>query len=143
MKMVLFVIMVVAAFLMYATLSMMVTEKTHDIGILTALGGSTWGVSSVFLACGLAITSIGSILGVITGCLSSIYLDNFNQFLKQSFEIDLFPTRIYNLKQVPYSLDPLWIMTVAGTAMGVGLVVSGLPAWRAARHDPLQSLRRD
>ncbi len=143
MQLVLFVIMIVAAFLMYTTLSMMVTEKTGDIGILTAMGGSPLGVSSVFLACGLVIALVGSVLGVVTGCLSSIYLDDFNQWLKASFEIDLFPTRIYNLKSVPYSLDPLWMLIVSAIALMVGLVVSGLPAWRAARLDPLQSLRRD
>ncbi|MFM1871058.1 MAG: hypothetical protein RL398_480, partial [Planctomycetota bacterium] len=48
-KIVLIVIMVVAAFLMLATLSMMVTEKVADIGILTALGGTPGGVTQVFL----------------------------------------------------------------------------------------------
>jgi hypothetical protein len=69
-KIVLIVIMVVAAFLMLATLSMMVTEKTADIGILTAMGGTPWGVSVVFLACGLVITAVGVVLGLVSGCLT-------------------------------------------------------------------------
>lgn len=143
MKMVLFVILVVAAFLMYATLSMMVTEKTRDIGILTALGGRPLGVLQVFLFCGLAITVAGIILGVIAGCLSSIYLDAFNTWLSGQFGIDLFPSGVYNLTRVPYDLDPIWIAQVCAMALGAGLVVSGLPAVRAARHSPLQSLRNE
>jgi lipoprotein-releasing system permease protein len=143
MTLVLFVIMVVAAFLMFATLSMMVTEKTHDIGILTAMGATPSGVMTVFLACGVAIATIGAALGVVAGCTTSIYLDPFNEWLRASFGIDLFPTRIYNLTRVPFDLDPRWIVQVSGMAIVVGLVVSGLPAWRAARHDPVRSLRNE
>lgn len=143
MKMVLFVILIVAAFLMYATLSMMVTEKTRDIGILTALGGRPLGVLQVFLFCGLAITVAGIVLGVIAGCLSSVYLDAFNSWLSETFGIDLFPSGVYNLTHVPYDLDPIWIAQVCAMALGAGLLVSGLPALRAARHSPLQSLRNE
>ncbi len=143
MKLVLFVIMVVAAFLMFATLSMMVTEKVNDIGILTAMGANRRGVMQVFLSCGLAIAGVGTALGIGLGCLSAMYLDAFNTWVRGAFDVDLFPTTIYNLKRVPYALDPVWIGQVASMAMGVSVVVSALPAWRAARHDPIASLRED
>jgi lipoprotein-releasing system permease protein len=134
-KIVLIVILVVAAFLMFATLSMMVTEKTSDIGILTALGGTPGSVMQVFLLCGLCITVAGLVLGTAVGCLSAVYL------MRAWFDVDLFPTRVYNLDRVPHDLDPLWIAQVCGMALGVGAVVSALPAFRAARADPLASLR--
>lgn len=140
-KIVLIVIMVVAAFLMLATLSMMVTEKTADIGILTAMGGTPWGVSMVFLACGLVITAVGVLLGLVTGCLTSTYLEEIRQFLRWSTGVDLFPLEVYNLDRVPSSIDPWWLLLVSAIAMLTGFVVSLLPAWRAARHDPLVSLR--
>jgi lipoprotein-releasing system permease protein len=143
MKLVLFVIMVVAAFLMYATLSMMVAEKTHDIGILTALGATRWGVLMLSLACGLTIATLGALLGVLLGSLSAVYLDAFNHWLRASFGIDLFPSSIYNLKRVPYDLDPVWILTVLAMALGCGALVSSLPAFRAAGCDPLRSLRNE
>ncbi|MEM7203786.1 MAG: FtsX-like permease family protein [Planctomycetota bacterium] len=143
MKLVLIVIMVVAAFLMFATLSMMVTEKTHDIGILSAMGAARSGILRVFLFCGLSITAVGTGLGIVAGCLSSVYLDSFNRWLRATFDVDLFPPRIYHLDRVPYDLDPAWIAQVAAMALILGLVVSGLPAWRAARHDPVESLRHE
>jgi ABC-type lipoprotein release transport system permease subunit len=143
MKLVLFAIMVVAAFLMFATLSMMVTEKVHDIGILSALGATRLGVLQVFLSCGVAIAVAGTVLGIIAGCLSAIYLDDFNQWLRATFDVDLFPTTVYNLRRVPYHLDPVWIAQVAAMALGVGVLVSGVPAWRASRHDPVTSLRSE
>jgi lipoprotein-releasing system permease protein len=143
MKLVLFVIMVVAAFLMYATLSMMVTEKTHDIGILTAMGATRGGVMMVFTGCGVAIAVVGTALGVVAGCVSSVYLDAFNGWMASTFGIDLFPVRIYNLRHVPYDLDPVWITEVSTTALLLGALVAAVPAWRAARYDPLESLRNE
>lgn len=141
MKIVLIVIMVAAAFLMYATLSMMVAEKTGDIGILTAMGGTPLGVMQVFLACGLCVTLLGIALGVVSGCLSAIYLEEFRVFMLGAFGVDLFPVKVYNLDRVPYDLDLAWILQVAGMAFVTGVLVSALPAFRAARHDPLVSLR--
>jgi lipoprotein-releasing system permease protein len=143
MKLILFAIMVLAGFLMFATLSMMVTEKVHDIGILTAMGATRLGVLQVFLSCGLAITVAGTVLGIVAGCVSAVYLDDFNQWLRATFDVDLFPTQVYNLRRVPFHLDPTWIAQVAGMAWGVGLFVAGVPAWRAARHDPVESLRNE
>ncbi len=140
-KIVLIVIMVTAAFLMLATLSMMVTEKTSDIGILTAMGGTPLGVTSVFLACGLTITAVGVLLGIGVGSLTAIYLEEVRQALLWAFGIDLFPLQVYNLDRVPCHIDPLWLVQVAGMAFGTGFVVSVLPALRAALYDPLISLR--
>ncbi len=143
MKLVLFVIMVVAGFLVYATLSMMVTEKVRDIGILTAMGGTRRGVMQVFLSCGFAISLIGVALGIISGCISAYYLDAFNNLMIAWFDLNLFPTHVYNIPKVPYHLDPLWISLVGVSALSLGLLVSGIPALRAARHDPLVSLRNE
>jgi lipoprotein-releasing system permease protein len=140
-KIVLTVIMIVAAFLMLATLSMMVTEKTADIGILTAMGGTPFGVTTVFLACGLVITAVGVLLGLTSGILTSIYLEEIRQVVLWTFGIDLFPLDVYNLTRVPSRIEPIWLVQVTIMAMITGLVVSVLPALRAARHNPLISLR--
>jgi lipoprotein-releasing system permease protein len=140
-KIVLIVIMVVAAFLMLATLSMMVTEKVSDIGILTAMGGTPWGVTQVFLTCGMVITVVGIVGGILLGIVTGIYLEEVRQALRWATGIDLFPIDVYNLDRVPSAIDPVWLLQVAGMALLVGFVVSVLPALRAARHDPLVSLR--
>ena len=141
MKIVLIVIMVVAAFLMLATLSMMVTEKTSDIGILTAMGGTPFGVTTVFLACGVVITVAGVGLGLMTGVLTAVYLEEIRQALLWLTGVDLFPLDVYNLQRVPCRIEPVWLLQVTGMAMVTGILASVLPALRAARHDPLVSLR--
>jgi lipoprotein-releasing system permease protein len=140
-KIVLTVIMIVAAFLMLATLSMMVTEKTADIGILTAMGGTPSGVTMVFLSCGLVITGVGVVIGLTTGVVTAVYLEEIRQSWLWATGHDLFPLSVYNLTRVPCRIEPLWLLQVTGMAMVTGLIVSVLPALRAARHDPLISLR--
>ena len=83
----------------------------------------------------------GIVVGTAAGCVSAIYLEEFRQFVLWLCGIDLFPVKVYNLDRVPHELDPLWILQVAAMAIAVGTVVSALPALRAARHDPLVSLR--
>jgi lipoprotein-releasing system permease protein len=141
MQIVLVVILVVAAFLMLATLSMMVNEKVADIGILCALGGTPFGVTQVFLTCGVVITTCGVAFGTLFGIVTSVYLEEVRQCVRWLSGIDLFPIDVYNLDRVPCSIDPLWLLQVAGMAFATGIVVSALPALRAARHDPLVSLR--
>lgn len=140
-EIVLFVILVVAAFLMLATLSMMVTEKTSDIGILTSMGGTPVGVTVMFLLCGLTVTALGVALGTATGVVTAVYLEEIRQFVIWSFGVDLFPLDVYNLDRVPSAIDPLWLVQVAVMALGTGFFASALPALRAAFHDPLVSLR--
>ncbi|MFQ5504737.1 MAG: ABC transporter permease, partial [Planctomycetota bacterium] len=78
MKLVLIVLMVVATFLIFATLSMMVTEKTRDVGILSSLGATRRGILAIFLFCGLAISTIGTAIGTVLGLLSLFYLNPVN-----------------------------------------------------------------
>ena len=141
MKIVLTVIMVVAAFLMLATLSMMVTEKTADIGILTAMGGTPGGVTLVFLVCGLVITMVGVVCGLVLGTVTAIYLEEIRQAVLWLFGVDLFPLDVYNLDRVPCRIEAWWLVQVTLMAFVTGLIVSAIPALRAARHDPLVSLR--
>lgn len=140
-QVVLFVILVVAAFLMLATLSMMVTEKTSDIGILTAMGGTPGGVTLVFLSCGLVITLVGIAAGLASGVVTAVYLEEIRQGVRWATGVDLFPIDVYNLDRVPCAIDPWWLLLVALVALAVGMLVAAIPALRAARHDPLVSLR--
>ncbi len=63
----LFFIIAVAGFGILAIFSMIVVEKTRDIGILKALGASTAGVRQIFLAYGLSLGLVGSGVGMIGG----------------------------------------------------------------------------
>ncbi|MCB9870001.1 MAG: FtsX-like permease family protein [Planctomycetes bacterium] len=140
MKFVLFAVMLVAGFLIFATLYMMVSQKITDIGILTSLGATPGGVGTVFLLSGMVIGAIGCTIGVITGFLSAYYLNAINDRVRDWTGQELFPTNIYSLDRVPVDLDPRWMAQVAGLALLLSLLVAWLPARRAARQDPIKAL---
>ncbi len=140
MKVCLFAVMLVAGFLIYATLHMMVVQKTRDIGVLTAMGATPRGVQTIFLLCGATIALVGASAGVGLGVASAVYLNPLNDLVHREFGVELFPTAVYALDKIPYELDPAWIAQVAVAAMSLALVVAWLPARRAARLRPVQAL---
>ncbi|HHI68455.1 MAG TPA: FtsX-like permease family protein [Planctomycetes bacterium] len=141
MKLLLMISLVVAGFLIFATLSMMVTEKTRDIGILTALGATRTGILYIFLFCGFVISFLGSLLGSLAGWISCLYLNDFNEFLGRTFHVQLFPPQIYNLSRIPTELDLGWILQVVAGAILLSLLFSLIPAFRASRFEPVKALR--
>jgi len=140
MKVVLFVVMLVAAFLIYATLNMMVTQKTKDIGILTSMGGTPGGVAAIFLLSGAIVGVLGNVLGVVSGILSAVYLNDFNAFLKAWFGVEIFAEELFYLPSIPYRLDPEWIGQVVVSTLLLSLLVAFLPARKAARLPPVEAL---
>lgn len=140
MTLVLFAVMLVAAFLIYATLHMMVTQKVKDIGILSALGGAPSGVGAIFTRCGTVIGVLGCALGVVAGVLSLHWLNPVNDWLSRQFGVELFPATMFDLPQIPYVIDPGWLAGIPIAALGLTLVVSWLPARKAARMPPVKAL---
>lgn len=140
MQLVLMIVMLVSAFVIYATLHMMVVQKIKDIGIVAAIGGSPNGIGSVFLLTGTVVGVIGSILGVVLGYLSSIWLNPVNDWLYATFEIEIFPRALFDLQGVPCHLEPSWVVTVAIAAMLLAIVVALIPARKASRMNPVTAL---
>jgi ABC-type lipoprotein release transport system permease subunit len=140
MTLVLFVVMLIAAFLIYAVLNMMVTQKVKDIGILTALGGTAGGVGGIFVCCGFVIGILGATLGAGLGVLALHYLNPVNDWLGQNVGFELFPRMMFDLPSIPYVLEPAWIAGIPTTAFLLTLLVAWLPARKAARMHPVQAL---
>jgi lipoprotein-releasing system permease protein len=143
MKLILFVLMVVASVLIFATLSMMVSEKIRDIGILSALGATRKGIAMIFLFCGLTTALVGTVLGCIAGYFSCLYINPINDYLWTHFGAGLFPPRLFGLEKIPYVLEASWFLQVSLFALGTAFIFSFLPALRAARYDPVKALRHE
>lgn len=140
MQFVLFVVMLVAAFVIYATLHMMVVQKWKDVGILAAVGGDPTGIGAVFLFCGLAVGIVGAALGAGLGVLTTTYLNPLNEWVYRSTGLEMFPRTLFDLPIIPCHLTASWTVTVAVGAVLLALLVSWLPARRAARMNPVQAL---
>lgn len=143
MQFVLFVVMLVAAFVIYATLHMMVVQKVKDIGILAAVGGAPRSIGAVFLLGGFTVALVGTALGIGLGVLSATYLNDANDWLHARTGLELFPRSLFDLRAVPCDLQPSWIATVAIGAIVLALVVAFIPSRKAARMNPVLALSHE
>ncbi len=137
---VLFAVMLIAAFLIFATLHMMVTQKTKDIGILCALGGSPRGIGQIFTRCGFVIGAFGVLGGCGLGLLTLDNLNGINDWLYEQTGFELFPRSLFDLPKVPYRIEPEWTVAVAIGSFLLTLLVAWLPARKAARMQPVKAL---
>ena len=137
----LFLIIAVAGFGILAIFFMIVVEKTRDIGILKALGASSNGVMQIFLSYGLALGIVGSGVGVVLGLLFVRYINVIEGWITWMTGRKVFDEKIYYFPEIPTSVQPVMVMWVALGAMTIAVLASVLPARRAARLHPVESLR--
>jgi lipoprotein-releasing system permease protein len=137
----LFFIIAVAGFGILAIFSMIVVEKTRDIGVLKALGASTRGVRSIFLGYGLSLGLVGSGVGMAGGLLFVAKINAIEKWLSGVLGHKVFDDTIYYFNEIPTQVDP---MTVAWIVVGALLIAVGASVWpaqRAASLHPVRALR--
>jgi lipoprotein-releasing system permease protein len=139
----LFLIIAVAGFGILAIFFMIVVEKTRDIGILKALGASSRGVMSIFLSYGLALGFVGSGVGVVMGLLFVRHINTIESWLTWLTGRSVFDERIYYFPVIPTQVNPMMVVYVAIGAMTIAVLASILPARRASRLHPVESLRNE
>lgn len=133
MFLVLTLIVLVACFMIVATLLMMVIERIRDIGVLLALGATRRTIWTIFTGVGLGIGGFGTLLG-LAGGVGLCELLRRGQFVK-------LPPDVYYLDHLPV----LMTWPDVGVIVAAAFVISGLaclyPAWVAARLHPVEALR--
>jgi len=126
-------IVLVAAFNIVGTLTMVVTEKTREIGILKSMGATEGAIMRVFRNQGLIIGAVGTGLGTAGG-LITCYILRYHVSIPQL-------QSAYMSDHIPVLLNPLMILLIIGSAMLICLAASLYPARTAARLDPVEALR--
>jgi lipoprotein-releasing system permease protein len=126
-------IIIVATVNIIGTLLMVVLGKTRDIGILKSLGATRKGITRVFLRQGFWIGTVGTLFGNLLAfvlCFAELKL----RFLS-------LPSDIYFMTSVPILLKPEFFLVVSSISISLCILCSYLPAWLAARIDPIRAIR--
>ena len=134
-------LIVVAAFCVMVTLITVTMLKTRDIGIMKALGANTWQVARVFLAQGVVVALLGVVTGVGLGLGIIAARNPLKDWLASALHIELFPRQVYGLDRLPAYNDPQIIGLICVCAFLICSLAALLPAWVAARMDPVRALR--
>ncbi|MBI3016342.1 MAG: lipoprotein-releasing ABC transporter permease subunit [Candidatus Tectomicrobia bacterium] len=144
---ILVLIVLVAAFNIVSTLTMVVMEKGKDIAILKAMGATNRSILSIFMIEGAAVGVVGTLVGFGGGLLIASSLNEIVIFVQNSLNslfhlnLDLFPRSIYFLDKFPVRIIPFDVMLIAITSVVISLLATVYPAWRASRLDPVEALR--
>ena len=134
-------IIIVAAFNIISGLTILVKNKTKEIAILKSIGVLNKSIIKIFFLIGVLIGTTATIFGIILGVTFSMYVENFRQFLSNIFNITLFPEEIYFLSSMPSEINPISILIISVCSVLISVLVSIFPAFKAAKLDPVKSLK--
>jgi len=137
----LFMIVGVAGFSILAIFSMIVIEKTRDIGILKALGASNRGILFIFLGYGLLLGTVGAGLGTGLGLTITHYLNEIEKIITAVTGAEIFRREIYYFDEIPTYVKPATVALLNIGSIAIAVVFSVLPALRAALLHPVRALR--
>lgn len=140
---VLFFVMIVAAFGITSTQITFVVQKTREIGVLKALGCTRWQISTIFLSQSVFVGVAGVIGGYILGMLALAYRNEFLEFLRRTTGFELFPARVYGFQDLPARIESGDVLLICGSALAICLLAGVLPAFSAGRLQPVEALRHE
>ncbi len=135
MSVILLLIVLVAAFNIVSTLTMVVSDKTREIGILRAMGLPARSVRNVFLVQGVVIGCVGTGIGLALGLGLSVALDRF-----QLIRID---PKVYLIDHLPVSVQAGDVVITVVASLAIAAVATLFPAIQAARLFPIDAIRHD
>ncbi len=135
------VLVLIAAMNIISGLIMLVKNKGRDIGILRTMGLTEGSVLRVFFICGALVGLLGTVFGVILGCLFAIYIDPIFSFVNYAAGGGVWDPSIRGIYNLPAKL--VWgdVAAAVGLSLGLSFVVTLFPARRAARMNPVEALR--
>jgi lipoprotein-releasing system permease protein len=133
MGLVVFLICVVAAFNVVGTLTMVVRDKTREIGILLAMGMQRSRIRRVFLVQGVFIGLAGTLLGAVLGLIVGASVN-------RGHLIPIDPS-IYFIDHLPVLTNPLDALAVVAASLVIATLAPLYPSVQAARLDPVRAIR--
>lgn len=138
MSLLLFLIILVAAFNVISTLVMSVTDKRSEVAILKTFGASTALISRIFMIQGAIIGVIGVMIGLITGLGISLTITSVSGWINTTFNLGLFDN--YFVEALPAKIEMVDIMLILAASLFIVLLSTIYPARSATKIEPAKVL---
>jgi lipoprotein-releasing system permease protein len=135
MGLIIFFIMVVAAFNIVGTLTMVVADKTREIGILRAMGLTSPAVARVFLLQGAVIGAVGTGVGLLIGLTVAYVVD-------KSGWVRINPA-VYFIDHLPIHVEARDVLVVVLASLAIAVLATLYPSRAAAGLTPVDAIRHE
>jgi len=135
------ILVLVASMNIISGLIMLVKNKGRDVGILRTMGLTEGSILRVFFICGAGIGTIGTVAGVILGCLFAIYIDTIFSAVNYLAGGGVWDPSIRGIYNVPAELRLEDVLKAVSLSLGLSWIITIFPARRAARMNPVEALR--
>jgi lipoprotein-releasing system permease protein len=135
MGVILLLIVLVAAFNIVSTLTMVVADKTKEIGILKAMGMPAKSIRRIFFAQGLVIGVVGTFFGMILGFAAALALDKYH-FIKLD-------PQVYFIDHLPVSIQPADVIWIVLASIATAAAATLYPSIQASRLFPIEAIRHE
>ncbi|MEM5537626.1 lipoprotein-releasing ABC transporter permease subunit [Neptuniibacter pectenicola] len=137
----LFLIVLVAAFNIVSTLVMVVTDKKADVAILRTLGATPGRIMRIFMIQGTVIGVLGTLLGTLLGVTLALTISDIIAWVERTFNIQFLNADVYFISYLPSDLQWADVGVITFTALVISFLATIYPAWRAAKTHPAEALR--
>jgi lipoprotein-releasing system permease protein len=120
---------------------MAVTDKQADIAILRTLGATPGSIMQIFIVQGALIGVIGMLLGVVVGVAMALNIDVVVPFIERTFNVQFLAKDVYYISDLPSDLHWNDVITIGAVSLGLSLLATLYPSYRASRVNPAEALR--
>ena len=134
-------VVMIAALNIISGLVMLVKNKTQDIAILRTIGFSKLSIMRIFFFSGFLIGVLGTFSGILLGCSFALNIHEIQNLVEGLFGGSIWDPQVRYLTKIPVKLrieDIAWATMVA---LGISLIITIFPSYRAASLNPIEGLR--
>ena len=141
MRLILLLLVGIAALNIISGLIMLVKNKGRDIAILRTMGAGQGAVLRIFIMAGGAVGVLGTFAGLILGVLFCLYISPIQGFVEWVTGQQVFASDVYFLSRIPAKVDWIEVAFIVVFSIGMSFLATLPPSWNASRLDPVEALR--
>lgn len=141
MRLILLLLVGIAALNIISGLIMLVKNKGRDIAILRTMGAGQGSILRIFIMAGGAVGALGTIAGLVLGVLFCLYIQQIQGFVEWATGQQVFASDVYFLSRIPAKVDWVEVAFIVVFSLGMSFLATLPPSWNASRLDPVEALR--
>ena len=141
MRLILMLIVAIAAMNIISGLVMLVKNKSRDVAVLRTMGATQGSILRIFFMSGAAVGAAGTLAGLLIGVLFCTFISEIQGFVEWATGAEVFSEDVYFLSRLPARIEWGEVAMVTGWAFLMSCLVTLPPSLRASRLDPVEALR--